>query len=212
MPSWTRVHRWLAVVLVLPLVVWSVTGVLFHLKPGWGRAYDVLSAERPLDAMPAAAPDALAAAAGGHVDRVEVFGSALGPLYRVTTPAGPVLLDAALHRRSPLSVDDARGLAADAIAHSPHRESYGAIGVTRIDGANVRIETAAATIDVDRSSGTIAQRGRDTDRIDWLYRLHYLSWTGNRTFDRVLAIAGLVLIWLVIVPGLVLFVQRRSRG
>ena len=58
--SWSRVHRWLAVVLVVPLVIWSITGVLFHLKPGWSRAYDMLSAERPLDAMPAVHFDALA--------------------------------------------------------------------------------------------------------------------------------------------------------
>lgn len=231
---WNRLHRWLAIVLVLPLVVWSVTGLLFHLKPGWARAYDMLSDERPLDAPvhagapPAAATDAptagspdapaavsldaLATAAGGQIQRVELFGSALGPLYRVTIADSPVLLDAGLHRRSPLSLDDARALAADAVAHSAHRDAYGAIGTARIEGANVRVAFAGADVDVDRASGSIAQRGRDTDRIDWLYRLHYLSWTGNRTLDRGLAVAGLALIWLVMIPGLVLFVRGRRRS
>jgi len=224
---WNRLHRWLAIVLVLPLVVWSVTGLLFHLKPGWARAYDMLSDERPLEApvhssaaapaavsitAPAVSLDALAAAAGGPVQRVELFGSALGPLYRVTVADVPVLLDASLHRRSPLSLEDARALAADAVARSTHRAAYGAIGAARIEGSNVRVAFAGADVDVDRASGSISQRGRDTDRIDWLYRLHYLSWTGNRTLDRVLAVVGLVLIWLVMIPGLVLFVRGRRRA
>jgi uncharacterized iron-regulated membrane protein len=207
--SWSRVHRWLAVVLVVPLVIWSITGVLFHLKPGWSRAYDMLSAERPLDAMPAVPFDALAAAAGGPAQRLELFGSALGPLYRVTTATGTVLLDAQLHRRSPLSVDDARTLAADAVAHSTHHAAYGPLTSAQLAGDHVRVTFAHANVDVDRATAAITQRGHDTDRIDWLYRLHYLSWTGNRTADRALAIVGLALIWLAMIPGLVLFVRRR---
>lgn len=213
---WNRLHRWLAIVLVIPLVVWSVTGLLFHLKPGWARAYDMLSDERPLETpahgSAAVSLDVLAAAAGGPVQRVELFGSALGPLYRVTVADAPVLLDASLHRRSPLSVEDARTLAADAVAHSAHREAYGAIGAVRIEGSNVRVAFAGADVDVDRASASISQRGRDTERIDWLYRMHYLSWTGNRTLDRVLAVVGLALIWLVMIPGLVLFVRGRRRS
>jgi uncharacterized iron-regulated membrane protein len=207
--SWARVHRWLAIVLVVPLIVWSVTGLLFHLKPGWSRAYDMLSAERPLDAMPAATPDAIAQAAGGPVKRLELFGTALGPLYRVTLADRTMLLDASLHVRSPLSVDDARTLAADAIAHSSHAAAYGAIRSATVVGDSVRVETAGATLEVDRTSGSVAQRGADTDRIDWLYRLHYLSWTGNKTLDKLLALLGLALIWLVMIPGVVLFVRRR---
>jgi uncharacterized iron-regulated membrane protein len=207
--SWSRVHRWLAVVLVLPLVIWSITGLLFHLKPGWSRAYDMLSAERPLDALPAVPLDALATAAGAPAQRLELFGSVLGPLYRVTTANGTVLLDAQLHKRSPLSIDDARALAADAVARSSHHDAYGAIGTAQIAGDTVHVAFANAVVDVDRESGAISQRGHDTERIDWLYRLHYLSWTGNRTLDKLLAVAGLALIWLVMIPGIVLFVRRR---
>jgi uncharacterized iron-regulated membrane protein len=207
--SWSRVHRWLAVVLIVPLVIWSITGVLFHLKPGWSRAYDMLSAERPLDTAPTATLAALADAAGGPAQHLELFGSALGPLYRITTATGTVLLDAQLHRRSPLSADDARTLAADAVAHSAHHAAYGAIGAARVEPDTVHIAFEHASVDVDRATAAITQRGHDTDRIDWLYRLHYLSWTGNRTLDKLLALTGLALIWLVMIPGLVLFVRRR---
>jgi uncharacterized iron-regulated membrane protein len=209
--SWSRIHRWLAIVLVVPLVIWSITGVLFHLKPGWSRAYDMLSIDRPLDALPANPPDAIATAAGGTIIHLELTNTALGPLYRVATTAGTVLLDASLHRRSPLSLEDARTLAADAVAHSPHAADYGTLRDARIDRNTVRLAFEHANVDIDRDSALLVQRGRDTDRIDWLYRLHYLSWTGNRTLDKLLAIVGLALIWVVMIPGLVLFVRRRGR-
>lgn len=208
-----RIHRWLAIVLCVPLVVWTVTGLLFHLKPGWSRAYDMLSAERPLAGpLPAASPDALAQAAGAPVEHLELFGSALGPLYRLTTHDHTLLLDASLRVRSPLSAEDARTLATDAVAHSSHAAAYGAAGAVTVTPDSVRIAFAHADVDVDRATAAISQRGGDTDRIDWLYRLHYLSWTGNRTLDRLLAVLGLALVWLVMIPGLVLFVARYRRS
>ncbi|MBV8759805.1 MAG: PepSY domain-containing protein [Deltaproteobacteria bacterium] len=207
-----RLHRWLAIVLVVPLVVWTVTGLLFHLKPGWSRAYDQLSAERPLaPPLPTATSDALAAAAAAPIERLELFGTALGPLYRITTHDKTLLLDTALHARSPLSADDARTLALDAVAHSAHAADYGAPAATDVAPDTVRITFAHAEVDVDRATASISQHGRDTARIDWLYRLHYLSWTGNRTFDRILAVLGLALVWIVMIPGIVLFVRRANR-
>src|ERR1041385_3604320 len=106
--SWSRVHRYLALVLVVPLIVWSVTGLLFHLKPGWSRAYDMLDAERPLKSSQVVPLSAFAAMFPEGVQRLELFGTALGPLYRVTTEKGTALIDAATgERRSPLSEADA---------------------------------------------------------------------------------------------------------
>ena len=60
--TWARIHRWLALGLLVPLAVWSVTGLLFHWKPGWDRAYDQLTADRGATLEPRAlvAPGALA--------------------------------------------------------------------------------------------------------------------------------------------------------
>jgi hypothetical protein len=38
------------------------------------------------------------------------------------------------------------------------------------------------------------QRGPDTDRIDALYRIHYLQWTGVPAIDKVLGLAGIILV------------------
>lgn len=211
---WARVHRWLAIVLVVPLVVWSITGLLFHLKPGWDRAYDQLGVERPTPGLHLAAlasPATIEASVGGAtITRIELFDTTLGPLYRVTTANGDQLLDATTGRlRSPLSEADARALASDAVSRSQHRASYGEILEANTQGDTIRLRfSGGPTVDVGRTDARISQKGPDTDRIDWLYRIHYLQWTGHRALDRVIAVIGLLLIWAVLLPGLVLFVRR----
>jgi len=214
---WARVHRWLAIVLVVPLVVWSITGLLFHLKPGWDRAYDQLGAERTGGALHPGAVTPLAtieASLGATtITRIELFDTVLGPLYRVTTASGAQLFDATTGRpRSPLSTEDARSLAVDAVARSRHRADYGDPLDAKAVDDTIRVRFAGGpTVDIGRSDARMSQRGPDTDRIDWLYRIHYVQWTGNHMLDRALGLVALILIWAVFVPGIVLFV-RRMRG
>jgi hypothetical protein len=208
--TWARVHRWLAILLVALLVVWSVTGVLFHLKPGWDRAYDMLTAERrtPISVAQLASLDSLDSL--GSVSRIELFDTAIGPLYRVRTTDATDLVDATTGRtRSPLTADDAHALISDAVSRSSHRAAYGDFKSLTLEETTARAHfSSGAVIDLGRRDARISQRGPDTERIDWLYRIHYLQWTGNKTFDRAFAVFGLVLIWAVMIPGLVLFVRR----
>ena len=208
--SWSRLHRYLALVLVVPLVVWSVTGLLFHLKPGWKRAYDMLDAERPLDAKQVTPIASITAQFPEGVTHLELFGTAIGPLYRVSTANGDALVNATTGAKvSPLSESDARSLASDAISRSRLQAEYGEITHSDVRDDVVRFTTAKGPIvEVGRTDARISQHGSDTARIDWLYRIHYLQWTGKKTLDRVLAIIGLALIWLVMIPGLVLAWRR----
>jgi uncharacterized iron-regulated membrane protein len=208
--SWSRAHRYLALILVVPLIVWSVTGFLFHVKPGWSRAYDMLDAERPLETAQVTPISTIAAMFPDGVRHLELFGSAIGPLYRVTTGSGTALIDATTgSRRSPLTPSDARTLALDAISHSREKAGYGEITGTEAREDVVRFRfSKGVTVDVSRDDARISQRGSDTERIDWMYRIHYLKWTGNKTVDRVLSVFGLALIWLVMIPGLVLAWRR----
>jgi hypothetical protein len=207
--SWSRVHRWLAIVLVVPLVVWSVSGLLFHLKPGWARAYDMLDAERPLSTTSVAPISTVAATFPDKISKIELIDTAIGPLYRVTTERGTDLVDAiGATRHSPLSADDAKTLALDAVARSSQRAGYGGVTGTEVGERVVHVRFEHATVDVDRSSARMSQRGADTDRIDWLYRIHYLQWTGNKSADKILIGFGLALIWAVMLPGIVLFIRR----
>jgi uncharacterized iron-regulated membrane protein len=202
---WPRLHRWAAIALVAPLVVWSITGLLFHLKPGWKRAYDMVSIERPLTDTNVASVQSLP-----PFKRLELFGTALGPMYRLD---GSSLIDAhTLKPRSPLSIDDARALAQDAVAQSSQRAGYGALIDAKADDSTVHVQFANAMVDVDRASGSVYQHGADTARIDWLYRIHYLKWTNIPKVDRVLAVIGLALIWLAMVAGIRLFLRRYRRS
>lgn len=201
---WARLHRFAALALVAPLVVWSITGLLFHLKPGWKRAYDMVSIEQPLTTTNVTAVQSLP-----PFKRLELFGTALGPMYRLDRS---VLIDATTGKpRSPLSIEDALTLAQDAVARSQQRAGYGALVDAKADESTVHVHFANAVVDVDRASGSLYQHGGDTERIDWLYRIHYLKWTGVASVDRVLAIVGLGLIWFAMFAGIVLFVRRWRR-
>lgn len=210
--TWARIHRWLALGLLVPLAVWSVTGLLFHWKPGWDRAYDQLTADRGVLLEPRAlvAPGALELAAPR---KLELFETALGPLWRVTTATGRELHDARTgRRRPPLSVEEARLLALDAISRSSHRAAYGEVRAVEEGADEVRLRfTGGPVVTVGRTDARLAQHGPDTDRIDGWYRLHYLQWTGHRGVDRALALVGLAWIWAVVAPGMVLFVRALRR-
>ena len=92
------------------------------------------------------------------------------------------------------------------MAADPDR--YGAIK-TVIDNA---VETdTGVRIQIHWQDLRLYQRGRDTDRIDWLYRVHYLQWTGHAATDRVLGMAGLILLTLLAITGLLLFFRRPYR-
>ncbi len=214
--TWARVHRWLAIVLAALLIVWSLTGLLFHLKPGWGRAYDMLSVERhdrPLALDMLQPPVSIHMPGGEPIQRLELFDSALGPLYRVRTAAGTALFDAKTGTQRVLLPEDAVLLAKDAISRSSERGAYGE-PVERITNSDTikLVMSGGPVLLVGRNDARISQRGADTDRIDWLYRMHYLQFTGNHTVDRILAIVGLLLIWAVMIPGIVLFVRPLWRG
>ncbi len=209
---WVKAHRWLAIGLVALLVVWSVTGLLFHLKPGWDRAYDQLSVERGDTTLPLQQLIPMTSLGSPSIGRIELFDTVLGPLYRLRTSTGTELVDARTGRPRTLDVSDARALVADAVARSPHHAAYGEIANVAVADATARVTFAAGPIvEIGLHDARVSQRGRDTDRIDWLYRIHYLQWTGNPTFDRAFAIFGLVLIWAVMIPGIVLFVRRFRR-
>ena len=210
--SWSKAHRWLAIVLVVLLGVWSITGLLFHIKPGWDRAYDQLTVERRDSALRLAELTGLQSLGGAPLTRIELFDTAIGPLYRARTATGTQLYDAKTGQLRVLDAAAARTLAADAIARSPHRASYGEIDDVVLDDTTAHIKLSGGPrVELDLRDARVTQQGPDTARIDWLYRIHYLQWTGNRNVDRVLAMAGLALIWAVMIPGIVLFVRRVRR-
>lgn len=179
-----RLHRLAGLVLLLPMLGWAGTGAIFFLKPGYDDAYSSLTVKTyPLEAP-------LAVKAPADWLEVRYLRTVLGPHLLARTATGWSQFDpVTLAPRPAPGEPDLRALLSEAIDANPVR--YGSI--VSIEGTSATTSTGAAvTLDWNRLS--ISQRGRDTDRIDWFYKVHYLQWTGIDMIDDVLGLTGLVLI------------------
>ena len=201
-------HRVLGLVLAAPFLLWTVTGLLFHLKPGWGEAYEMLSAERADGevALAELAPPSTTAAS-----RVEAFSTVLGPMWRITHGAETDLYDGKTARLlSPLTEDAAVALAKDAVARAKHGAAYGVSRSAATSADEVIVYfSGGPEVSVDRHSARLSRTGPDTRRIDWYYRVHYLQWTGRPRFDRIFAVVAIVLTLALTLLGLRLFFRRQ---
>ncbi|MCB9751194.1 MAG: PepSY domain-containing protein [Myxococcales bacterium] len=218
-----RAHRWIGLALAVPFFPWSITGLLFHLKPGWSAAYDALSpatnAPLPDDTLPLARARA---AVPGALSRAELLSTALGPVSRLTRRSAsgggpPRLVDARTGATlSPLPAAQAEQLARAAIASSAHAARYGAVERRALHPDRVELfmdGPGRVVVTIDRHSGALSQRGADTARVDWLYRVHYGQWTGARWLDRVIPLLLLVGVTLLALAGLALFARgARARA
>ena len=68
------------------------------------------------------------------------------------------------------------------------------------------------TVHVDRASARVRQEGPDTARIDWLYRVHYVQWTGVGGVDKALSLVAIAGTWLLTALGFALLLARRRRS
>lgn len=194
-----------------PFLLWTATGLLFLLKPGWRGAYESLDAFRdePFDPMGLAPFSLIAGKPGepGAAVRAKLGTTAIGLVYRVEGIENTRLVDARTGTViSPLDREAAAKVAEDAVARASAVERYGAITETREDGDAVEVTFAGgAVVRVGRDDLSLAQSGADTARIDALYRIHYLQWTGIAAIDRPLALGAIGGTWVLAALGLRLF-------
>jgi len=203
-----RTHRILGLVLLLPICGWALTGFIFFVKPGYAAAYGGLHVrEYSLEGtpVPQPRPDWL---------EVKLVRTALGNHLLVRDKSGRAHLDPATLGARELPDESAiRRLIAEAIELEHAR--YGDVAVVERhagESPSASIETTTGVkIELDWSTLSLQQSGRDTRRIDALYRVHYLQWTGIRVVDRVLGIAGLATLVVLAFFGLRLaFPARRE--
>lgn len=186
-----RLHRLAGLVLLLPMLGWAVTGAIFFLKPGYDDAYSSLTVRTyPLE-------EPLAVKAPADWIEVRYLRTVLGPHLLARTATGWRQFDpATLAPRPAPGEPDVRALLTEAVAANAAR--YGAIAT--IDGTTATTVTGAR-LALDWNRLSLSQRGPDTDRIDWLYKVHYLQWTGIASIDRALGLTGLALIVVLSVLG-----------
>src|SRR5215471_15267594 len=159
-----RLHRIVGLVMLAPFAGWAITGAIFFIKPGYGGAYEALAVKTyPLDA-PVTLPSNPAWLEARYLKTV------LGEHLLVRTASGWTHLDPKTLESKPAPGEaDVRALVAEAFTANPARYGH----VERVDGLTVTTDTGVrVTLSWPRLA--LAQRGRDTDRIDGIYKIHYL--------------------------------------
>ncbi len=191
-------HRVIGLVMLLPLVGWAVTGAIFFLKPGYSGAYELLQVKTyPLEGKIAAQTDPSWVEA-------RFVKTILGEHLLVRTARGWTHLDPRNLQPMPEpSVDDISALVTDAFSLNPER--YGQLA--SINGNNITTSTGVR-IELDWNRLALSQAGKDTERIDALYKIHYLQWTGVKSVDTVLGALGVLLVLTLSLLGARLFFTR----
>jgi len=193
-----RFHKIIGIVLLIPFFAWAITGLVFFVKPGYEGAYEFLRPRTyPLDSTIAITPDT-------SWLEFRYFRTVLGDHLIARTAEGWLHLDPkSLKPRSAPTVEEVKLLVTDAFSANPRR--YGRI--TGVSGDTITTD-AGIEITMDWSSLSLQQRGKDTDRIDLLYKIHYLQWTGVPNIDKVLGFVGIVLVMVLALFGVRLAIKR----
>jgi hypothetical protein len=196
-----KLHTVIGLTLLIPFACWIVTALVFYIKPGYDEAYELLQIKRyPLEGQ-------LAVAADSSWQEVKYLRTILGSHLLVRTASGWQQLDpATVQQRERPSDDDIRKLVTDAFTANPAR--YGEI--TTISNDSI-VTTTGIRITFGWNDLSLYQRGPDTDRIDFLYKIHYLQWTGINAVDNILGPVGLGLICVLSILGIRLAVRSRRQ-
>ncbi len=187
--SW---HRLAGLVLVVPLLVWIVTGLVFLIKPGYGDAYaqlEVKTYPMVLERKTIEIPD--------ETLEMRAIRTIVGDHLLVRDDQGWQQWDPEKGVTIKFNEDEARLIVEDSISVDTQR--YGQ--VTSQLGTEFETSTGVS-LRFDGNRLSLYQRGKDTDLIDGLYRLHYLQWTGIAWIDRLLAVGCLTILLVLIVLGI----------
>jgi hypothetical protein len=128
----------------------------------------------------------------------------LGNHLIVRTDAGWSQLNPTTYQlRQQPTPDELKLLVKDALVTNPNR--YGEV----VSIAGNRITTTTGVeITLNWDTLSFQQRGKDTDRIDLLYKIHYLQWTGVKSVDKVLGLLGITLVMVLTTLGAWLAFKR----
>ena len=194
-----KLHRIAGLLMMIPFLAWAITGAIFFFKPGYASAYETLQPKTyPMegDVVLKADPSWLEA---------RCMRTVLGDHLLVRTGGGWSQLDPrSLQARALPDDDQMRVLLGDAFSKNPER--YGRIA--SIEGSEALTSTGVQ-VSLNWSQMSLSQRGPDTDRIDLLYKIHYLQWTGFPIANKVIGLTGIALVLILTGLGARLFFASR---
>ena len=180
----SRRHRWTGILLLLPLIAWAASGLVFLIQPGYEQAYEQLSVRQY------AVNDELSVLPQQSWREIRYFQTILGKHLLVREPDGWQHLHAETGETWPLpDATDMAALLEDAFSSNPER--YG--NVISVNGNRISTHTGVE-LSLHWPTLSISQRGRDSRWIDRIYSIHYLQWTGVAVLDKLLGIFGLGLL------------------
>ena len=201
-----KIHAYLGLVLVLPLFVWAVTGLVFLIKPGYDNAFETLSIAKssyvnPIQLRPHA-----------HWQKLSFVQSNLGAHLLVTTSQGQNLH---LHPSTllPFPLPNEHQLSQLYTAATQHNRSrYGEFKSFETNETQIQIlTTTGIELLLDWSTLRLTQRGKDTQLIDRLYRMHYLQWSPNIKMNMAIAFLAIVGLLIMCFVGLRLLIRFHHR-
>jgi PepSY-associated TM region len=196
-----KIHKVVGVVLVIPLLGWALTGIVFLTKPGYEGAYEQLA----IKTYPLEQTFSLTPVVNWHEARL--LRTVLGYHLLLAENGRTVHLDPRSFEARRLPSDaDIKRLVYDAIGANSKR--YGEL--VAVDGGKVTTSTGVE-ITLDWTNLSLAQAGRDTRLIDGLYKIHYLQWLGRPFPDALLGATGIVLLLLLTGLGLAVFILSRRQ-
>lgn len=224
-----RLHRLLGLSLVLPLVLWIATGLLFHVKYRYAEAYETLQvpAREAADLSRFTVSAAQAAATGffdkGRVPRFALRPDGRGAWFGRKDGRG-VAVDAATGEPLPEAEKEiSLEWVKEAVAASPNAARYGhvlvsaasthASSLTLSKNLSLSISfSGGKTVTLDRLTGEIGQTGALNDWIDFTYRVHYLQWTPWKAVNVGLVLLAVPLVLALAATGLGMAIGRGRMG
>ncbi|MGH1441630.1 MAG: PepSY domain-containing protein [Cellvibrionaceae bacterium] len=190
-------HKYLGLALLLPLIGWVLTGIVFLTKPGYEGAYEKLVIKKyPINSD-------VNISSNQNWDEVKIVKSILGIHYLVQDDGKSKHIDPSDYQEAKLpSRDEIELLVKDTIQSNSER--YGKI--EKIDGLIIYTSTGVKIV-LDWSELSLRQYGNDRRVIDTLYKIHYLQWTPWDILNRLLGVVGLFLLAMLTIFGLLLFIK-----
>lgn len=194
------IHRILGCILLLPLLAWVFTGIVFLTKPGYSGAYQQLAPRLyPIEIPYTISPEESWVEA-------RLLKTILGYHLLVNTGDKWMHLDPlSLKLKGKPEEQELIEFLEDAIHFN--RQRYGVIEKTDND---IFITSTGVELTLDWDTLYVAQQGRDTKIIGLLYKIHYLQWLGQKQANIIFGIFGLSSLFVLAYCGAVLLMRGRK--
>lgn len=196
-----KTHKIIGLILLLPMLGWTITGLIFFIKPGYKQAYEQLSLKTyPIE-------KAFTIPYVSQWTEVKLIRSILGHHLLVNDEGKVKHLDpVTLVEVTKPSKTDLKVLIEDAL--SKNSERYGK--VLSITG-DIASTSKGIDITLNWNNLTLRQTGFDTKLINFFYKVHYLQWTPFKSVNQVLGIVGLILLTTLTILGVKIYIDNNRK-